>query len=261
MKRLLLATASLLALVAARPALSADLGMRAPVKAPPVVGVPIFTWTGCYVGGHIGWGWGRKTFSDTPDGFLVDFTSGVDSLRADTDGFLGGGQIGCNYQFATPWVIGFEGDVSAANISGSVGPFLFAGGPAVNEGFRAKTEWIASATGRLGYAWDRWLLYVKGGAAWAGDKYSATTYAGSWAASETRSGWTIGAGLEWAFADNWSARLEYDFYDFGHRDVTGTFLFFGDPIPATISVKQEIQAVKFGINYRFGAAGPVSARY
>ena len=77
---------------------------------------------------------------------------------------------------------------------------------------------MASATARLGYTWDpRWLVYAKGGAAWAHDKYDVATYLGTWAASETRSGWTVGGGLEWAFADNWSAKLEYQFYDFGNQ--------------------------------------------
>ena len=148
-------------------------------------------------------------------GGLLDW--GVQSsLDVDTDGFLGGGQIGCDYQFATNWVIGVEGNFSWANISGSSSPPAFIG----TETFDAKTDWLASVTGRLGYAWDRWLLYAKGGAAWAHDKYNITTYLGTWATSETRSGWTVGGGLEWAFANNWSAKLEYQFYDFGNRDLT-----------------------------------------
>jgi outer membrane immunogenic protein len=178
---------------------------------------------------------------------------------------LGGGQIGWNYQFTPVWVIGIEGDIYWAHVSGSVtSPF------APNTVFNAKTDWIASATARVGYSWDRLLTYVKGGPAWAHDEYSATNSGVTWNASETRIGWTIGAGLEWAFAGSWSARLEYDFYDFGGRDLTF--------VPASLStgisgaaevvvgnenehVKQQIQAIIFGVNYRFGSPGPISARW
>jgi outer membrane immunogenic protein len=243
MKRLLLTTVSALALISARPGLAADLGTRLPYKAPPAM-VRAFSWTGCYLGAHIGGGWGRKMFSDTADGDLVSIASpSFQSVQADTSGLLGGGQLGCNYQFAPAWVIGIEGDVSAADISGDItSPFF------PNTVFNAKTEWLASATARFGYAWDRWLLYGKGGAAWAGDKYSAQ-YLGTWAASETRSGWTVGGGLEWAFADNWSAKLEYQFYDFGNRDVT--FVNPGESFIEVENVKQQIQTVKLGLNYRF----------
>ena len=111
---------------------------------------------------------------------------------------------------------------------------------------------MASATARLGYAWDpRWLVYAKGGAAWAHDKYTVD-YLGTWAASETRSGWTVGGGLEWAFADNWSAKLEYQFYDFGTKDLAFfSSDFVGGPTTSVKSVKQQIHTVKLGLNYRF----------
>ena len=119
----------------------------------------------------------------------------------------------------------------------------------------AKTDWIASLTGRLGWSWDRWLLYAKGGVAWAGDKYSADipTFEEHIQASETRTGWTVGGGLEWAFWDNWSAKLEYDFYDFGTRNVTFTDPNFGS---SQFTVKQQINELKLGINYRFGNSLP-----
>jgi outer membrane immunogenic protein len=248
MKRLLLTTVSALALISARPGLAADLDTRMPVKAPPAT-VRAFSWTGCYLGGHVGWGWGQKTFADTSDGGLLSSFSPQSSADVDTNGFLGGGQIGCDYQFATNWVIGGEGNFSWADISGSsTFPGFSVGSTATTVTADAKTDWLASVTGRVGYAWDHWLLYAKGGAAWAHDKYNIETYLGTWAASETRSGWTVGGGLEWAFADNWSAKLEYQFYDFGNRDVT-----FVNParFDAVENVKQQIQTVKLGLNYRF----------
>ncbi len=252
MKRLLLTTVSALALISARPGLAADLPTRMPVKAAPAP-ARMFSWTGCYLGGHVGWGWGRKTFTDTSQGDLTALV-GLPSVNFDTNGFLGGGQVGCDYQFAQNWVIGVEGSFSWADIHGSAAlPSIFPD----TLTFQAKTDWMASTTGRLGYTWDRWLVYAKGGVAWAHDKYnavSATGYVGSWAASETRSGWTVGGGLEWAFADNWSAKLEYQYYDFGSRDVAfvggaGAALSFLNPSIET--VKQQIQTVTVGVNYRF----------
>ncbi len=259
MKRLLLAST---ALMFAGSALAADLPAGVPVKAPIVAPIPYFSWTGCYVGGHVGYGWGRKSFSD-PNGF--NFAPPGVTIDDDTRGFLGGGQVGCNYQFAPNWVVGFEGDVSWANIKGDLTSDPFFSGK--NQTVSAKTDWLATATGRVGYTWDRWLLYAKGGAAWAHDKYNIhfpaffIFPATDFAATETRLGWTVGAGIEWAFADNWSAKIEFDHYDFGSRridlvDPTP----FGGTFPGDI--KQRIETVKFGINYRFGVApAPVTARY
>jgi outer membrane immunogenic protein len=193
----------------------------------------------------------------------------------DTSGFLGGGQVGCNYQFATNWVIGIEGDGSAADIHGDVTPppvtFVnppggpFPPGPVpITSSFHAQTDWLASVTGRLGYAAGPWLFYAKGGVAWAGDKYAADIpiFQEHLGASQTRTGWTVGGGVEWAFLTNWSAKLEYDFYDFGAHSVTLTGFFPGvgpstfpsGPIAVPgVDIKQTISVVKFGINYRFAS--------
>lgn len=243
MKRVLLTSVSALALVSAQSGFAADLGARMPVKAPPPVRV--FSWTGCYIGGHVGWGWGRTRFADTPNGDLVAFFTGSQSLSVDTDGFIGGGQIGCDYQFAPNWVIGLEGQFSGADINGSTDVSAFG----FNTTFHSKTDWLASVTGRLGYAWDpHWLLYVKGGAAWAHDKYDIGTYLGTWSTSTTRDGWTVGGGLEWAFADNWSAKLEYQYYDFGDKDLTFINPGFTSQVE---TIKDQIHTVKIGLNYHF----------
>jgi len=240
------------ALIAIAPANAADLGRRPVYKAPPpaVVPAPAFSWTGCYIGGNVGGGWGRKTAS------APNLAPGI-SVSGDTDGVIGGGQIGCNYQFAPNWVIGIEGDGSAADIKGDRTATLLG----ITGTAHAKTDWIATVTGRLGWAADRWLIYAKGGAAWAGDKYSADIpiFNEHVEASETRVGWTVGGGVEWAFWQNWSAKVEYDFYDFGTRDVTFTGTIFGIPeVVSGINVKQTISTVKFGINYRFG---PIAGAY
>ncbi len=164
MKKLLLAGMAGVALSAGAPSNAADLGTRQPYKAPPVLApIPIFTWTGCYIGGHVGGGWGQKTFSDNPnsaDFAVADGGTTPESLKNDVSGFLGGGQVGCNYQFAPNWLVGVEGSFSGADIKGDVvDPFN------TGKTFHAKTDWLASVTGRLGWTWDRWMIYGKGGVA------------------------------------------------------------------------------------------------
>jgi outer membrane immunogenic protein len=281
MKKLVLAGVAGIALVAAMPANAADLGMRQPYKAPPVVApVPIFTWTGCYLGGHVGGGWGRKEFSDPSGAF---FAGPGEAIRANTSGFLGGGQVGCDWQFAPNWVIGIEGAAAWADLKGhTLDVFTHGGGSILAPAptltttgtFDARTDFLAGVTGRIGWAWDRWLLYAKGGAAWDHDKYSfigrvtAVGIPNGFApfdivASETRTGWTAGAGIEWAFWNNWSAKLEYAFYGFGnHRELLVDANNGRPPVPADIT--QQIHTLKLGINYRFGwgkAPAHVVAQY
>ena len=276
MKKVLLASIAGIALLAGSSANAADLSRRQPVyKAPPpvVAPIPIFSWTGCYIGGHIGGGWGRKTF----DVRFADEDFAPFSVRDKTSGFLAGGQIGCDYQFAPNWVIGIEGAASWADIKGTT-DISFEGllDAVESASVHAKTDFLASATGRLGFAWDCWLGYVKGGIAWGHDKYNVASTvvfpdwqeAGTFAGSETRTGWTVGAGVEWAFLPNWSAKLEYDFYDFGARNVSLPGTINGDEGLEISSVdahiKQQIHTVQFGINYRFGLGkgkAPVVARY
>jgi outer membrane immunogenic protein len=243
-------------------------GLQAPPVAAPV---PIFTWTGCYIGGHIGGAWANTKFLDPFDGSTI--------AEVSPSAFLGGGQVGCNYQAFPNFVLGVEGNISGTDLHATAAGPVFP--PAtVSDTLSAKTDWIASVTGRIGFAWDRWLLYVKGGGAWAHYRYRDFGDFGlipigfpdtfNFSASETRVGWTVGVGLEWAFWNNWSVRLEYDHYDLGSRDVT---LF--DPVLAatpgaagggteTLTIKDRIDAVKFGINYLFSfgkGKGPVVARY
>ncbi len=284
MRKLTLLGVATVALVSISPVHAADLGTRPIYKAPPaaVAPVPVFSWTGCYIGGQIGGGWGRDTISipnlaataEVPPAEVAGLS--LPSVTGNTSGILGGGQVGCNYQFAPNWVMGIEGDGSAADIKGSVTesvPFAnpLASPPTavtISGTASAKTDWIASTTGRLGWAWDRWLVYGKGGVAWAGDKYSASIpiFNEQLSTSETRTGWTAGGGIEWAFWNNWSAKVEYDFYDFGTRNVTLTGTFTGGPTtfapgPITvpgINVKETISVVKFGISYKFG---PIPGAY
>jgi opacity protein-like surface antigen len=199
MRKLLLASAAGIAL-AAGSASAADLGVPT-YKSPPVVApVRIFTWTGCYLGGHVGGGWGRKDFSDTAvetDPFFVGKTDPA-SIRANTSGFLGGGQVGCDLQLAPgwmTWVAGIQGSGSGADIKGDVLDTFF---PASwGKTFHARTDWLADVTGRIGIAWDRFMVYGKGGVAWVGDKYHVNeldlgTDPFAYDASETRIGFCRG---------------------------------------------------------------------
>src|SRR5919201_4921536 len=159
-KKLMRAGIALVAFGLAGHVNAADLGIRQPYRAPPVVPpiIPLYNWTGCHIGGHVGGGWGEKIVS------APALAPGI-SVAGDTNGFLGGGQLGCDYQFASNLVIGLEGDGSAADITGEINATVLG----ISGTAHARTDWIASATARLGFAWDRWLIYVKGGATWAGD--------------------------------------------------------------------------------------------
>jgi opacity protein-like surface antigen len=258
-KRLLLASAT--AALFGAPALAADL----PRKALPPAPIPTASsWTGCYVGGHVGGGWARKDYSD-PSGFLLSDGSPLltDSLNQPISGFLGGAQAGCKYAFTPHWLVGAEGEFSAAHLVGTdqftLHPIVAQPGFEVPATFRAKTDWLASATALLGYSSDRLLLYVKGGAAWARDKYAIATpslFTGfttlaptDFEGRETRTGWTAGAGIEYAFSNHLSAKLEYDFYGLGKSKVH-----FADQLSTStgdLNIKQNIQAIKFGLNYYF----------
>lgn len=229
-------------------ALGAD--MAVPVTVPPIP--PPFTWTGCYGGGQAGGGFGQKDLNDTVG--IVSALSGFTSASLNVSGYMLGGQIGCDYQFAPNWVAGIEGAASGGNIGGSTG-VATPGLPGDSATFKQTTDLLTSVTARVGYAWNNWLLYGKGGAAWASDRYSAfdvlATY--DFEGLETRFGWTAGAGLEWAFSNIWSLRLEYDYYGFGTRGVT-----FIDNVSGTVgplNITQNIQVIKLGVNFHVPAAG------
>jgi outer membrane immunogenic protein len=238
MKATLLAAAAFSLMTAS--AFAADLGV--PFAAPAH-----FTWTGCYAGGNVGGGWGQKDLTDTT-GFLAGLNGGVGGPGSASDnisGYMLGGQIGCDYQFLSDWVLGVEGYAVGGKIRGNTA-FTAPAGPGT---YTATTNFLTAGTARLGYAWGRWLPYVKGGAAWAGDSYSVIDAAGAYdaEATEDRLGWTAGAGIEWALWNDWSVKLEYDYYGFGSRNVT--FTDNVSSITGPVEVKQDIQVIKLGLNF------------
>src|SRR5208282_3523890 len=236
------------------PAFAADLGTDTLFKAPPVS--QPFAWTGCYGGAHAGGGWASKAITDpvqlVQDSFSgAAVTTGVARVNASPTGFVGGGQIGCDYQFAPTWVVGIEGAVSGTTLKGSTSVGLPLGLPGEAASVTGGMDLLPSVTARLGYTADRWLFYVKGGAAWASDSYSVMgTFTGTpfdFEGLDLRFGWTVGSGVEWAFTDIWSARLEYDYYQFGNGSVLMSDS--TNVLSGPVNVKQSVQIVKAGLNF------------
>jgi outer membrane immunogenic protein len=242
MKKILFATVALLVVGAAAPAVGADLGNRNYYKAPaPAYAAPIYNWTGFYIGGHVG-----GAFSSDNN------FSGLSTGNNGNGRFLGGLQAGADWQFNPNFVVGVEGQYSW--LSGSVGA-VFPGGVAYTNDQRG----LGSITGRVGYTWGPGLVYVKGGYAYSDNRDTLTLNGAAvpFALDKNHSnGYTVGAGLEYMFAPNWSAKAEYMYYDFGStRFVTpGVLAPFG-------SWRNDEHTLKVGVNYRFNLGGPVVARY
>jgi outer membrane immunogenic protein len=202
-------------LLAAQSALAADL----PVKATRLAPAAAYNWTGCHIGGSVGYGWGRNTGYDAPlgePGFGVPPATPV-APAFDVSGAVGGAYGGCDYQMAS-WVFGIEGDWSASAIKGQT--FEFAGAPVGGGNFiqSVKEQWFSTVRGRVGYAAQNWLLYATGGVAFASLKsaeYNITNPGPTLnEQTDTEVGWTVGAGLEYALGSGWSVRGEYLYIKF-----------------------------------------------
>ena len=283
MRKLLLGAAALLAM--SGPTMPADLGLSAH-KAPPA---PPWSWTGCYGGGHTGWLQDSQEWTNrTPGGaFDNQWLGGHRTVNA-----LLGVQAGCDYQFAGGFVVGVQGTFLGTDINGlsqdphngvrqTTTPFLpvgftnnvFGGGS-----IGVRTRYLESVTGRLGWAgWSpQTLFYVRGGGAWIDTQLdmraSAVGFPGFGTFPAARifdtkySGWTVGGGFEWMIFNNWSAFVEYNFYDFKNKTL---FAVGGTPRIGpginiqgrTLASDVTISTVSIGVNYRFNWANPVVARY
>jgi outer membrane immunogenic protein len=240
MKKMLLAGAALLTLVSGS-AMAADM-KPAPVYTKAPMMAPVFSWTGCYIGGNVGGLWAKKDWSD----------AGLAESSQDVNSWLAGAQVGCNYQVST-WVFGIQGDYDWTNASASAADQLFA---SATDHTTIKS--LASVTGRVGYAWDRFLGYVKGGGAWEKDNYDITGGGIAATASETRTGWTIGVGGEYAFTDWLTGFAEYNYYDFGTKTNSFTDAVLGTEL---IDIKERKSVAKVGLNIKFGGPGSVMSRY
>jgi outer membrane immunogenic protein len=271
MRKLILASVGVIALAAALKPVGAaevDLYGPPPVLYAPAPAVVIFNWTGFYFGAHGGGGWSHKTETGTGFNFFGDTLTPA-QFSVDASGWLAGIQIGAVYQVGS-WVFGAEADASASNLTGSNAcSYASTIGAVLPANCSVKVNGLGTIAGRMGYAVDRLLVYGKAGVAWANDQYNlpttatyvfngTTLVAPTFGGNETRWGWMAGAGVEYAFYDNWSAKIEYNYLGFRHSslqftDTTGQFFLNTD-------IQQQIHIVKAGINYRWGWA-PVGIRY
>jgi len=231
--RRLLVGAAVCAAVAA-PAAAADMTSPKYTKAPAMTAPQaIYDWTGFYIGGHLGGAF-----------------AGGNGLEGTNGRFLGGVQGGFDYQFAPNWVMGLEAQYSwlNRNTTGAT----FPGGVVVT----GRNDQLGSVTGRIGYTWGPALVYAKGGFAWRDNNAIGVSVAGAPAAFATtgnnKDGYTVGAGLEYMFAPNWSAKAEYQYYNFGNTTFTA-----GPPAVVGTRVKDDEHSVKVGVSYRFGWGGPI----
>jgi outer membrane immunogenic protein len=303
MKRFVVLAAA--AFVAA-PAFAAELGVLKPLpgpepyysyyKVPPPLTV---SWTGCYLGGHVGGAIANYDVTDSP--FLVG-TAQIElgAVSLSSGSAVVGGQAGCNLELGSKWLVGVEADAAWTRITNSK---LFSASTTVSGSQNctgtpqvcttpgvittrqgtpsARTDFIATATARLGYElayYNQGLVYGKGGAAWIVDRNAfagavstmtctdvsvspptgcSTTTVPAFdfvSGRQNGLGWTIGAGVEWALVGGWSVKGEYDYMNFGRQNVTLTNTTITDPVlaPLSRSIKQEISEFKIGLNYLFG---------
>jgi outer membrane immunogenic protein len=255
--------ASLLAVSFSLGVLSGASAADMPMKSRPYVEAQVFSWSGFYLGLHAGYGWGSTNWNSR--GFVEDPTGlfNVGALNPKTAGVLGGVQAGANYQLAS-WVFGIEADLAVMHGKGSSEGTLFQAGvpnPGYTPTATSQIERLATFTGRAGYAFDRTLFYIKGGiaAAETKDNFSLLQVTGGptpifidfGTKTNTQVGWTIGGGIEHAFAPNWSAKIEYNYVDLGTTSENFNMLI----APSTLTLRQDIehtlQIVKVGANYRF----------
>jgi len=197
---------------------------RSQAYRPPPTPIP-FAWAGFYAGAHAGVGWS-------------------DGDSSGSGGVIGGGQIGFNYQI-NQWVLGVEADLSGTTIKDSASATVVGPGAVLTGNAQASLDWVSTLAPRIGYAFDRWLVYGKVGGAWAHG--SGTVGAsingmpvGSISVGQTVSGLMLGIGAEYALWDNWTAKVEYNMMDFGNNGP------FAD---------SKFNVLKAGINYRFGGPG------
>jgi outer membrane immunogenic protein len=259
MKKLLIVSAAFIALGTSAPATAADMQVKAPVyKAPPPVYV--FSWAGFYIGADVGGGWSKTSLTNTiSDGNISwpDLAPGQ-GIGYNQHGFIGGGHIGYNWQTAN-WVLGVEVSGFGANIKG--GATTVPGDPfsAGDDVFSSRIRSLFLATARVGVAWDRALLYVRGGYAGADVRTTVSDTVGSTGAgadSNWRSGGTVGVGLEYAFTDNLIGGVEYDYVRLNSAsinlgDVNAQYVFN--------DAGRDLSLVYGRLSYKFG--GPGVARY
>jgi len=285
MKRILFAAVGLA--LAGLPAAAADLPTKAPIlKAPP----DVWSWTGFYIGGNLGYSWGRSetdvTYFNPVTGLpIVPPAGSITSVDFNLNGGVGGGQIGYNYQTGN-WVWGIEADIqwsgqdgdalftcaAAAPVPGACLPgltFVPPGATGTTLSLEQKLEWFGTVRARLGWLWTPTALaYVTGGFAYGSVKTSGVlnsfnanggAVTTAFSNRDRNGGWTVGGGIEARLVGNWTGKVEYLYMDLGTFDNTVAFA-TAPAIGAHISSRVTDNIIRAGLNYKFGP-GPVVARY
>lgn len=230
-----LAVIAAVSTLAVAPASAADMA----VKAPPIVPPAVYNWTGCYIGGNGGGLFAHKHWTDP--------LTGNTTANINISGGLGGVQAGCNYEFQKHWVVSLQADYDGVSANGSYTNLV------TTHIYTANIRSLGSVTARAGYAWDRFLGYVKAGGAWERDGYNGAVLATGFVdqiASQTRSGWTGGVGGEYAFTSMLTGFIEYDYYDFGNRYVPFTIVRTGANF--NYQIQETKSVIKAGLNLKFG---------
>ena len=234
---------------------------------------PAYDWSGFYVGVHAGYTFGEDENISTTGQVAANIANVAGGarpgqVRLDREGFIGGGQAGYNWQLTPNWVVGLETDISYVDIreDTNVVTIPLNGIGTLNNTFRTRMEYFGTVRGRIGYAWDRTLVYATGGLAYADIENSVAFFGPSTAGGllqfagknrRTEAGYTVGAGIEHAFGSNWSVKAEYLYYDF--RDETvNVAVVPGDGGGGTgynSRFENDGHIVRAGLNYKFGATG------
>ena len=242
------------AMLAAGSAGAADMSYR---NGPIMPAAPAFSWSGCYAGTQSGLGAGHAKWQDVDTPGDIDGNGGGNTANTDMSGALWGGQIGCDYQggplfLGGSWVLGVQGMLAGSTVTGTnQDQFNF------TWALRDRIDEVGSVTGRLGTTvTDRTLLYLRGGVAWAHNKFEIENSGFQLGApTNTAVGWTLTTGIEYALTPNWTVFAETSYYDFGNHNVG----FIGNPVtgnlPFAVKTSQTLETFQFGVNYRFWGGG------
>ncbi len=274
MKKFLLATVALSALAAA-PAVAADLAARPSTKAPALIPAPIYNWTGFYIGANAGYGFSDRDTITTTGQVLANVNNVIGgarpgSVNLNRDGFVGGGQIGYNWQTSPNFVFGLEADIQYTDFNRSVAVATFPLGgnvASLNNTFSSRMEYFGTVRGRLGYTWGATMLYATGGLAYGEVRNTANFFGPtgnlqfSGSNSDIRTGYTVGGGIEHMFTPNWSVKAEYLYYDLGSNLINVNVIpgSGGGGTGYDSRFRNDGHIVRAGLNYKFG--GPIVARY
>jgi outer membrane immunogenic protein len=269
LKNFLLATVAASTLALGAPATAADMAARPYTKAPAMVPTQIYNWTGFYIGGNAGYHFGDRTDIVTTGQAAANIGTVAAGLRnplvnQNRDGFIGGVQMGYNWQASPNWVFGLEADIQYVDVNRTLNAFGTSG---LANNFSSRIDYLGTARARLGYTWGATMLYATGGLAYAGVNNSASFFNGAGALAffgedrTIRTGYTVGGGIEHMFTPNWSIKGEYLYYDLGRSNLNVALVAPGLGVGTgyNTSIRNDGHIARVGLNYKFG--GPMVGRY